>query len=89
MKKLLVISRNAWRNENSTGSTLSNLLGHYKEDEISCLYCRAEEPNNNVCTEYYQMSEKQILDHIFLRKKVGKYFQMINQDEKRNYRERD
>lgn len=58
---LLVISINAWSDKNSTGNTISNHLGAWDNSKLSNVYLRDEEIDNNYCTNYFRICEKDIL----------------------------
>lgn len=59
--KILVLSRTAWRKDNSFGNTYSNIFGDMKDVEIANIYLADGKPdyNDNVVS-YYQISEKEI-----------------------------
>jgi hypothetical protein len=78
MPKILIISRNGWRNDNSTGNTLSNFFSKWDKDKIANLYCRAEIPSNNLCGTYFQITEKALINNLLKRKPVGKKFYLKN-----------
>lgn len=72
---LLIFTQSAWDETNSIGSTLSNIFNNFKNGKIAHLYCRAAQPNNNVCVSYYNISDKDLLKNVFSKKKeVGKTF---------------
>nr|WP_297306879.1 hypothetical protein [uncultured Flavobacterium sp.] len=60
-KKILVISRTPWDNNNSFGNSFSNIFGGIKNLEIANIYCSAGRPNNKVVKKYFQIDEKSIL----------------------------
>lgn len=61
MKKVLVISRNAWSNSISTGNTLSNFFRDWETEKIANIYCRNEKINNSICKKYYRITEIDLL----------------------------
>ncbi len=72
---ILVISKGAWRNDNNTGNTLSNIFGGMQNSEFYNIYCSAELPENDVCKCYYQISEPELMKHFFEKEyMVGKQF---------------
>lgn len=70
-KKVLVISRNAWSLENSTGNTLSNVFSHAtKNIEFLNVYCRNEKPHNDICKKYFCAYESEIKRGFKIRGKI-------------------
>lgn len=63
--KILVITRSAWDDSNSTGNTMSNLFNEYPIDNIANLYVRSAMPNNCVCKNYYSISDKDVFRSLF------------------------
>lgn len=75
-KRILVISGEAWRDEDNGGNVLSNLFAPLRDEfEFAQIYCSPAEPNNAVCTKYYHLSELQMLHSVFRFRKFGCYFQ--------------
>lgn len=67
--KVLVISRNAW--DNKAGNTLSNFFQEFMPDQLAQIYCRDELPDNELCENYYCISEKALIKSIFTRQNAG------------------
>lgn len=61
--RLLIITRNAWADEISTGNTMSNFFSGWKYD-IANVFCRDEKINNSICKKYYQITERELLKSI-------------------------
>lgn len=59
--KVLVITRNAWNNGNCTGNTLSNFFDGWPDDKIANAYFRSEPISNNVCKNYFKITEQDLL----------------------------
>ena len=70
--KILVISRNAWNNSNSTGNTATNFFSNWNDWEFANLFCRNEIPNNDICKRYFRISESDLLRGLFKSDKIGK-----------------
>lgn len=70
-KRVLVITRNAWNNGNSTGNTASNFFSNWDKNSIANLFCRAELPNNQICDKYYRITENELIGSILKKKDVG------------------
>lgn len=73
--KVLIFTRSEWSDENSTGNTMSNLFGNFDKNELANIYVRDNKPNNKICSNYYSVSDMQILKNLINSKsKVGKNF---------------
>ena len=57
MKKILIISRGAWSDNNAIGNTLSNLFSDVKTFEMHNVYMRSELPGKTPCHSIYQINE--------------------------------
>lgn len=55
--RVLIVSRSAWDDTNSTGNTLTNLFRGAPSHSLANVYFRSAPPSNPVCDRYYQMSE--------------------------------
>lgn len=64
LPKVLVLTRNAWNNNNCTGNTLSNFFAGYPSDKISNAYFRAEKIENSVCKTYFNVSENELVKKV-------------------------
>ena len=62
--KILILTRSSWNEDNSSGNTLSNVFTNL-DFEYSSVYCREELPKNNICNNYFNITEKQILSSFF------------------------
>lgn len=72
--RILIGSINAWHNSNAIGNTLSNWFDSQENMVFSNLYSRSEMPSNKVCTDYYRITEVQMLKNIFSSEKIGSHF---------------
>lgn len=61
--KILLISRNAWSQTSS--NTLTNFFQGFEMDELAQVYCRDELPDNNLCKNYFRISERQLVKTLF------------------------
>lgn len=61
--RILVISRTAWKQDNSFGNTYNNIFGKMKDISIANIYLADGFPdiNNPNVVSYYQVSEKKII----------------------------
>lgn len=62
--KVLVLTRNAWNNNNCTGNTLSSFFASWPKERIANAFFRAEKISNTICTDYYRVTEQEVLRHI-------------------------
>lgn len=63
--RILTISVNAWNNTIATGNTFSNFFNGISDcDEIANIYCRNEIIENQICTRYFRISERDILNSL-------------------------
>lgn len=71
--RILTLSLNAWNDTMATGNTFSNYFSNAGDDDVFYnLYCRDEPIFNNICTEYFQITEKSILSSILKKEECGK-----------------
>lgn len=63
--KVLVITRSAWDNSNSTGNTMSVFWNKYPKDSIANIYFRDALPYNDVCNLYYSISDFDVIKGLF------------------------
>lgn len=69
--RILILSKEAWRDEQNGGNVLSNLFAGM-DAEFAQIYCNEREPNNNICRKYYQITDRGMLNSITKRIKAGK-----------------
>lgn len=69
--KVLLIVAEAWRGDDSGGNTLNNFLEGMENVEFAQIYCSNKLPLNDVCTRYFQISQKDIIRNFLLHKRVG------------------
>lgn len=72
--KILVITRNAWDDTNAIGNTLSNFFSGIDDVEFANIYFRSASPYNQICREYYCVTETEVLKKYFSPQNIGKYF---------------
>lgn len=82
--RILVITRTAWRKDNSLGNTYSNLFCDLEDIQIGNIYLGDGLPdaNNSNVVSYYRISEKEIIQNLFNCKKIGRRIteeELINQ----------
>lgn len=69
--RILVLSKEAWRDEQNGGNVLSNIFKDFNAT-FAQIYCTDLTPNNNLCRIYYQMTDKMMIDNILHRMPIGK-----------------
>ncbi len=78
--RLLVLSRSAWRNDNSTGRTLSDIMSALPDAEVYGISMRDQAMQNDICKQNFIISEKQMVKHLLGKGQVGKKEQVLSQD---------
>ena len=69
--KILVISKEAWRDEQNGGNILSNLFAGLNA-EFAQIYCNEREPNNKICRCYFQITDRGMVNSLLGRGKAGR-----------------
>ena len=82
---ILVITKSPWNNTNTVGNTLSNLFRGWDGAEFYNIYLREEVPNNDVCNNYYRITEKQLMKHFIQPSKIGQELSSNDFDELRTF----
>jgi len=59
--RILVLSHNSFSNVRNNGKTLSALFGKYPKDKLAQFYIQNEIPGFNICMNYFQMTDLDIL----------------------------
>jgi hypothetical protein len=75
-KRVLIVSEEAWRDEDNGGNVLSNLFGPLTDEfEFAQIYCRPAMPDNEVCLKYFHLSTVDMMKSVLFLKKYGYSFQ--------------
>lgn len=77
--RILIITYLPWREDNSIGNSYSNIFRDTDKDkyEFAHIYIRDGMPQNNLCHEYYHISEKKLMKRFFGKKTdVGRYLHL-------------
>ena len=70
--RVLVVTYLPWSNDISVGNTLSNIFrGMEDRLEFANIYFREDNPDNDIVSHFFNISEKQLAKSIFNRKSVG------------------
>ncbi len=65
--RVLVISRSAWRNDNSTGNTLTDFFSSMPCVDFYSLCMREQPPQNDIAKRNFYISEKQLIRNLIHR----------------------
>lgn len=63
--KILIVSPTPWDDNNSFGNSFSNIFGGNPKYEIANIYLQEGLPNTEVCSKFFQISEKTLIRRIF------------------------
>ena len=66
--RILIVSNTPWDDSNSFGSSFSNIFGGNEHYSIANIYCQQGLPNTQVCSRFFQISERSILQSLRLKK---------------------
>lgn len=64
LPKVLVIDVNAWRDD-AGANTLRDIFKCWDSDRLALIYTSSQMPSTNVCHNYFQISENQVLKSVF------------------------
>ena len=79
--RILTISLNAWNETLATGNSFSNFFSNKgQNDEFANIFCRNERINNNICSRYFIITERDILKGWFCFSSVGRSFEVSAND---------
>lgn len=70
-KRLLIISHNCLSQSGSNGRTLANYLIGWPKENIAQFYIHAEQPDFNICNQYFCITDLSVLKSIINRKSAG------------------
>ena len=71
LPKIMSISLNSWRQDSNLHTEIE-LFKFWDSKKVSQIYTRSDLPNTNVCNNFFQISENQIIKSVLNRKNVGK-----------------
>ena len=60
LPRVLVLDLTAWRKD-STAHTLMDIFSCWDPDKLALVYCSSELPDSNKCSNYFQISESQMI----------------------------
>lgn len=70
-KKLLIISHNCLSKNGSNGRTLSNYLRGWPKDKIAQLYIHPEQPDFDICEDYFCLTDSSVAKSVIKRTPAG------------------
>lgn len=70
--KLLVISNNSLSENSSNGRTLSGFLRNIPKKNIAQIYVTGEMPESEVCDNFYQITDRDVVGMLFGKKSTGR-----------------
>ena len=71
--KVLILSAEVWQDGTNGGNVLSNMFTD-TDFEFAQVYCNPGEPQNRLCTHYYQMTDSMVLRNALRHRPIGKSF---------------
>jgi hypothetical protein len=80
---ILVISISPWSETNAFGNTLSNFFAGWISGNLYNLYCREELPDNQICSYYFNINEKQLIKYMLQTNKIGRTYSSSDLEEER------
>ena len=63
--KIIIISHTPWDENNSFGNSFSNIFGSKLDYDIANIYCGTGKPNTNICSRFFQITERDIVKNWF------------------------
>ncbi len=69
--RILILSKEAWRDEQNGGNVLSNIFKDF-DAEFAQIYCNECVPNNRLCTNYYRITDREMVNSILGKGQAGK-----------------
>lgn len=85
--KILIVTYHPWREDISVGNTLSNIFnGMQDKIDFASIYIRDDKASNKLVTNFFNISEKKLVQSIFTHKAVGEKVRPVDENaEKENF----
>ena len=80
MMRILIILRSAWRNDNNTGNTMTDIFSGHDNFEIYSLCMRDQAPQNDLALRNFAVSEQQLFRNIMHKARNGRITEGICND---------
>lgn len=77
--KILVISDEVWSDKEHGNNVLTNWFEGF-DAEFANIYCSPGKPDNNICKEYFQVTDKMMFKSLISKQKAGKIFNYRSED---------
>ena len=84
---VLVISKSSWNQNSAFGNTLSNFFGDSPNLSFYNVYLRNQIPENDICIDYFNISNEQIVKNAIFPWKIGNYLNTSYLNNKREERQ--
>ncbi len=81
-KRLLIFSNQALSKANSNGRTLLNFFSGFDKSNLAQFYLQSDEPDFNVCENYFFVSDGAVLKSVLKRRTAGKVIEKTELQEK-------
>lgn len=75
--KVLVISHNSFNHKNNMGQTLCRLFNNINKTDLAQLYFHKLSPAENICEDYYRITDEDAIKSIFFRFGCGNVIEEI------------
>jgi hypothetical protein len=79
---VLVITKSPWAENSAFGNSLSNFFSGWHNVNFCNIYCREELPQNDICSTYFNITEQQLIKHLFSPRQIGRKFSCSAVEEK-------
>lgn len=78
--RVLILSLEVWQDGTNGGNVLSNM---FKDTgmEFAQIYCSPGEPRNELCTQYYQMTDSMVIHGVLKHRAIGRQFTLQSRAE--------
>ena len=81
--KVLIISAEVWQDKTNGGNVLTNMFRNM-DWELAQIYCNPGNPENNLCSKYYQMTDSMVIKNILNHKPIGRALNYVSDFTKSN-----
>lgn len=79
--KVLIISHNPMSHKHSIGKTLLSLFSEFKKEELCQLYIHTGIPDSDVCSSFFQVTDKDVLKGFCTRNVHGKVVSAVAEED--------
>ena len=83
--KILLLTSEEWNDKKYGNNNMTNWFTNFPNLEISHIYCSSGKPYNNLCNNYFQVTDTQMAKSLLPKgKKAGRSFEWFKQEEQEN-----